>query len=238
MIVLALQLNGKVIREYRFQEGKTVRIGRRSDNEVVIDNLAVSGRHAQIEMKGEAIVLEDNESTNGIYVNEDKVSSAQLQNGDVIKIGKHTLNFSIEEEQRQEAFHEGMDRTVVMDSDMFKEMIAKKASGGSSAKTGPPGETHGVLSVLAGGKGQIVLSKKLVKIGKDATSDIVVSGLLVSKTAATISKRSNGYYLSYVGGIAKPKINGKSVKKTVRLNETDIIQLGTVRMQLMYDKAS
>ena len=97
-------------------------------------------------------------------------------------------------------------------------------------------ENIGVLTFLAGGENDIELSKKLVKIGKDPSCDIVVSGLLVGKTSATISKRPKGYYLSYVAGMSKPKVNGEAVKESVVLNEFDIIEIGSVKMQLTFTK--
>ena len=67
--------------------------------------------------------------------------------------------------------------------------------------------TVGILAYLAGGNGKILLSGKITKIGRDRTSDVVVKGMLVGRTAATISRRPDGFYLSYVGGAFKPKVN-------------------------------
>ena len=92
-------------------------------------------------------------------------------------------------------------------------------------------ESLGTLSFLEGGKGEITLSKKFIKIGKNASSDILARGFLVRQTAATISKRGNGYYLSNAGGIIKPKVNGKKVVDSILLNELDIIKIGSARMQ-------
>jgi len=130
-----------------------------------------------------------------------------------------------------------MDQTMVMDTDKYREMLAK-AKGKAVEETqvmkgGPAAPTIGVLSFLAGGEGEVVLAKKLIKIGKDSSSDIVVGGLTVAKTAATISRRPKGYYLSYVGGMAKPKVNGEVVKESVLLNEFDTIEIGSAKMQLV-----
>ncbi|MFP4390668.1 MAG: FHA domain-containing protein, partial [Desulfococcaceae bacterium] len=103
------------------------------------------------------------------------------------------------------------------------------ASGG-----GKEAEPLGVLSFLAGGEGEVELAKKLTKIGKNASSDIVVSGLTMGQTAATISKRPNGYYLSYVGGMAKPRVNGETVKDSVILKQFDTIELGSLKMQFIF----
>ena len=77
------------------------------------------------------------------------------------------------------------------------------------------------------------LSKKLVKIGKDGASDIVVGGFLTGATAVTISRRPNGYVLSYVEGMTKPKVNGTAVKDSVILKEFDKIEIGGVMMEFI-----
>jgi hypothetical protein len=92
----------------------------------------------------------------------------------------------------------------------------------------------GVLSFLAGGEGEVTLTKKLIKIGKDSSCDIVVGGLMMGATAATISRRPKGYYLSYVGGMTKPKVNGQVVKDSVILKEFDNIDIGSARMQFIH----
>ena len=73
--------------------------------------------------------------------------------------------------------------------------------------------------------------KSIIKIGKDPDSDIVVKGFMVGKTAATISKRPDGFYLSYVDGMSKPRVNSKKVKSEKILHDNDIIEIGTARLR-------
>ena len=56
----------------------------------------------------------------------------------------------------------------------------------------------------------------------------------MGKTAATISQRPNGYSLSYVEGMTKPKVNGQVVKESVMLNEFDNIEIGSLKMQFFF----
>jgi hypothetical protein len=91
----------------------------------------------------------------------------------------------------------------------------------------------GILAYLDGGHGEIELNKKLVRIGTSPVSDIVISGLMIGKTSFIISKRKDGYYLSYVGGFSKPKVNGDVIKETIRLKEFDIIDIGAVKFQFI-----
>jgi hypothetical protein len=123
-----------------------------------------------------------------------------------------------------------MDETMVMDTTKYRDMMAKSTP--EMAAPDPPQEgPRGVLTYLSGGDAEINLEKKLIKIGKDSASDIVVSGLGIGQTAATISRRPNGYYLSYVSGISKLKVNGEVVKESVQLKEFDVIELGSIKMQ-------
>ena len=59
----------------------------------------------------------------------------------------------------------------------------------------------------------------------------MVKGFLVGETAATISRRPDGYYLSYAGGFCKPRVNDQTVKKSVMLQDLDIIAIGSVKLQ-------
>ena len=97
-------------------------------------------------------------------------------------------------------------------------------------------EIAGVLTYLAGGNGNIKLKGKITKLGKHPTSDIVVKGLFVGRTSVTISRRPDGFYLSYVSGLSKPKINEKRVKQSAILNDFDIIDIGSTKMQFFMQK--
>lgn len=79
------------IREYPITEGLALNIGRKHSNDIVIDNPAVSGNHARIEQVASTFVLRDLDSTNGTFVNEERVSMQILKHNDVIFIGNHKL---------------------------------------------------------------------------------------------------------------------------------------------------
>jgi len=92
---LVLSLDGVVLREVNLAKERTT-IGRRSHNDVVIDNLAVSGEHAVIFASGEDVYLEDLGSTNGTTVNGQPIKKHLLQSGDVVDIGKYRLKYLLE----------------------------------------------------------------------------------------------------------------------------------------------
>ena len=94
MPVLTLKFKNEVIKDYRLEKGQSMTIGRRSDNNMVIENLAVSGNHAKIDSVGDGFVLTDLQSKNGSFVNDDLIASHWLKPGDLITIGKHTIVFN------------------------------------------------------------------------------------------------------------------------------------------------
>ncbi|MDM8525072.1 FHA domain-containing protein [Desulfococcaceae bacterium HSG8] len=232
-LTLKFKKDSAKIREYKIEKGQAVSIGRLDSNDIVIENLAVSGHHAKIDWAGNGFLLTDLKSKNGTFVNDQLAISHWLKKGDMITIGKHVLIFEYDKGEAQpEKGDEKMGETMVMDTGKYRSMLAKNVS--SVASQSGEGEQLGVLSFLAGGDGEVELSKKLTKLGKNASSDVVLKGFFVGQTAATISKRPDAYYLSYVGGFSKPKINGKVVKDSVGLKQFDVIEIGSFKMQFIH----
>jgi FHA domain len=89
---MIVSIDDVVIKEVQLTKDRTT-LGRRPYNDIVIDNLAVSGEHAAILMSGADVVLEDLNSTNGSYVNGKAIKKQALQNGDSIEIGKYKIKF-------------------------------------------------------------------------------------------------------------------------------------------------
>jgi pSer/pThr/pTyr-binding forkhead associated (FHA) protein len=231
MPTLTLKFKENTIEKYQLEKGKSLTIGRRDDNNIIIENLAVSGHHAKIDSVGDGFVLTDLQSKNGSFVNEQLVTSHWLKNADIISIGKHILVFDLVEGETQAEDPAGdMDKTMVMDTSSYRNMLSKSTPDDAPSQETAQKKQVGVLSYLAGGEGEYEITKKLIKIGKDTASDIIVSGFTVGKTAATISKRPNGYYLSYVGG-SKLKVNGEVVKDSKELKEFDVIEVGNSKLQ-------
>lgn len=232
MARLILTFNKQVIKEIPALK-ESVTIGRNDDNTVVIDNLAVSGYHARIDKAGSDYVLTDLQSTNGTFVNQEKVVSHKLQHGDKVIIGKHVLHFAASAKGAAEAPEESqqmdMDKTMMLDTAKQRELLSKQKTASAEAKAP---EKMGVISFIDGsGLGDIELSKKLTKIGKADGSEVRLSGMLMGATAATISRRPSGYNISFAGGMAKLKVNGEVVKESVALKDFDTIELGSYKFQ-------
>jgi len=227
---ITLKFKDNVLSRHFIGRGQSLTIGRRKDNDIAIENLAVSGHHAKIDSVGESFVLVDLQSKNGSFVNEQLVSSHWLKDGDLVSIGKHLLVFSTADGASPAAAPAEIDKTMVMDTSNYRSMVQKSAAALPKPLLRQE-DASGYLAYLSGGHGKLDLSNKLIKIGKDPTSEIVVKGLFVGGTAATISRRPDGYYLSCAGGFSKPRVNDQTVKKSVMLQDLDVIAIGSVKLQ-------
>ncbi|NML85810.1 FHA domain-containing protein [Polaromonas sp.] len=92
---MIVSLDGVVIKEVQLTKDRTS-LGRRPYNDIVIDNLAVSGEHAVLQMSGNEVYIEDLNSTNGTYVNGKTVKKQLLQNADFVEIGKYKIQYASE----------------------------------------------------------------------------------------------------------------------------------------------
>jgi len=250
-----LEFNDKSLGAHQFKKGASVNIGRFEDNDVVIDDQAVSAHHARIDSVGERLVLIDLKSKNGTFVNEQLISTHWLQHGDVVTIGGHALVLNYpEEEAGLAADPKKFSETLEMNSAQHRRMLSRSNPNRSinmlkfwdknqnrgrvrdlEQKAAEPGKNeakaNGVLLYLAGGSGQVALNPRITTIGKDPSSDIVVKGMLLDPTTATIRNEAGGYYLNYISGIAKPKVNEQVVREPVLLQDQDIIEVGSVKLQ-------
>jgi pSer/pThr/pTyr-binding forkhead associated (FHA) protein len=232
MAKLILTFNKQVIKEYPFTKD-SITMGRQEENTIVIDNLAVSGYHAKIDKIGGEYILTDLQSTNGTFVNEQKIVSHKLSHGDNIVIGKHVILFVTTEKEKPDGGGKDkklpLDKTMLLDTAKQRELLAKQKVVSSTAKL--PVKIGVVSFIDDSDLGEIELTKKLTKIGKAETSEIKLSGLLMGATAATISRRPSGYAVSFAGGMTRLKVNGKVIKDSVPLNDFDTIELGSYKFQ-------
>src|SRR5262245_16762804 len=93
---LVVSLDGVVIKEVQITKDKTT-LGRRPYNDIVIDNLAVSGEHAVLQMVGADVFIEDLNSTNGTYINGKAIKKQLLTHNDTVEIGKYKIKFLVDD---------------------------------------------------------------------------------------------------------------------------------------------
>ena len=229
MARVILVFNKKVIKEYPFDKDNMT-IGRNEGNDIVIDNLAVSGLHARIDKTEDTYILTDLQSTNGTFVNDKRITSHRLQHKDKIIVGKHLLFFALSKEEQGEVKEAELDKTMILDTARQKDLLAKQAEK-KGMEVPIKKEKIGVISFIDGSsQGEIQLTKKLTKIGKAETSEIRLGGLLMPPTAATISRRPNGYAITTTGG-KTVKVNNQAIQESHFLKDFDTIEIGSYKFQ-------
>jgi pSer/pThr/pTyr-binding forkhead associated (FHA) protein len=230
MARIILVFNKKVVREYPFTKD-SLTVGRNESNDIAIDNFAVSGLHARIDKSGDTYILTDLQSTNGTFVNDKKITSHKLQHKDKITVGKHLLFFAMSHEEQAKAKEAELDRTMILDTVQHKELLEKQARE-KGVEVPTQKEMVGILSIIDGSaQSEIKLTKKLTKIGKADTSEVRLGGLFMPPTAATISRRPNGYAITATGGRIKVKVNNETILESHLLHDFDTIEIGSYKFQ-------
>jgi pSer/pThr/pTyr-binding forkhead associated (FHA) protein len=215
---LVVSLDGVVIKEVQLTKDKTT-LGRRPYNDIVIDNLAVSGEHAVLQMVGQDVFIEDLNSTNGTYINGKAVKKQLLQHNDTVEIGKYKIKY-----------------LSVESSDYEKTMIIKPGAAATAPNfqhtapmsnsnfatlTGTSSASIKVLNGAAVGR-EVALTKVVTTVGKPGVQ------------VASITKRPGGYVFAHVEGGSRPTVNGSEVSSDpVHLKNGDVIELAGTQMQFV-----
>jgi pSer/pThr/pTyr-binding forkhead associated (FHA) protein len=230
---LILSLNNSVLGEFPLDKERII-LGRKAENDIQVDNLAVSGQHAAIITILNDSFLEDLDSTNGTYVNGKLVKKHALKNGDVVTIGKHELKYVNDEASDED---DEFEKTMIIRPGMAGHAAAAAKAqeyapqaAAPAAQARPPGATApaadanlplGKIQVLSGpGAGkELELKKALITLGRP--------GMQV----AVITRRPQGYYITHVEG-THPVVNGDSIGGQARqLRDHDVIELAGVKME-------
>ena len=228
MAKIFLKFNEQVLKEIPL-EGQQLTIGRKPENDLVIDNPAVSGHHARIVKDEGGFFIEDLGSTNGTFLNDAKVQKQKLKNTDRVSVGKHSLIFQDEvapppPPPPPPPKDEGADKTMILDTAKQKELM--KALGTvKTASVSAKEEKIGWLTVATGDtdKKEYELTGRLTVIGKEDTATIKLTGWLAPKNAALLSRRGAAYFVSTPEGAKKITVNGEAVQGQRELQDGDII---------------
>jgi pSer/pThr/pTyr-binding forkhead associated (FHA) protein len=239
MARLLLKFDSAVLKEIPLGN-KPVTIGRAPDNEMAIDNLAVSNYHARIYGEAGRLVVEDLNSLNGTFVNDMRVERATLRDGDLVQVGKHQIQVDVSHDAAlpvdawRKAPAPKVDETMVLDTQERRELLRQAVVAGERSQISPERVRVPTLSVLAGrtNQSEYVLSGKLTVIGRSEMATVRLSGWFAPRVAAQIHKREDGYYLGV--GDRIPKINGLSLTTATLLHDGDTIEIGRLRLHFAY----
>ena len=209
MSKLVVWLDGVVIKEVLLTKDRTT-LGRRPYNDIVIDNLAVSGEHAALQISGPDVTIEDLNSTNGTYINGKAIKRQVLVHNDTIEIGKYKIKYLGDEPAAP-----NFDKTVVLRPGAdAPPVVGVRAPAGLDA----PARIQ-VLTGAAAGR-EMPLTKTVTTIGRPGHQ------------VASISRRADGFALAHVEGGERPLVNGLPLLGDAQpLRDGDLIELAGTQMR-------
>ena len=237
MARLVLHLDGQTLAEYNMSKERYT-IGRLPDNDIRIDNAAVSGHHALVINILNDSFLEDLNSTNGTYVNGKIIKKHALQHGDVITVGHHALRFvDSETEDSQDEF----EKTMVINPREAASLVAGAAQ--KAAAVPATGDGHAAGPSAAAGpvfaNGTLPRAKLQVLSGQFAGRELDLVKTLTTLgrpgvQVAAITRRADGFYIVHVESGKEgdyPLVNGSPIgPQAKRLHDNDVVQLAGVKM--------
>lgn len=204
---IIVMMDGIVIKEVELTKERTA-LGRRPYNDVVIENLAVSGEHAAFHLDAHGVTVEDLNSTNGTFVNGRAVKKQILRHGDMLEVGKYKIRFES---------LAGVDFEKTTAVNIRKDVPV--------APTEPVPDLAGVIKVLSGpavGR-EMPLTKVVTTVGKPGVS------------IAAITRRQHYFSVHYVEGPEMPTLNGAVLgAEPVILKHGDHMVLAGTNMQFLH----
>lgn len=227
MLQILLKFNKGILKVFQSDKAE-ITIGRNGKNDLQIDNLAVSNFHARIVRDQDTYRIEDLNSTNGTYINEERITKCELQDGDIATIGKHSLTFLLEgAESGWELSETEMEQTMMLETEKQRELKKK-------AEPVFP-ESPARLRVQEGESRQdeYTLSARLTEIGKGANCQVRLEGLFAPRNLAYIIRDHMGYTLIPGDNAEKLRLNGAKIDKGRMLKNNDEIDAGKVKFRFL-----
>lgn len=239
MIELIVAREGREVNRYFLPQGITT-LGRADDNEIILDDVCVSRRHAQIRVEGVKVLIEDLGSGNGTFCGETRIARKELAHGDEIIIEPFAL--TLRKDSTGDAATNNSKRTPaktvpprempdIGPPDSLMEPTDSRASEGTSGgKASPLRGPH--LETVRGTGGRYPLERGEVRIGRAEDQDIVLKDPSASRGHAIISVRNSRYLLRDNSSANGTFVNGKQVFEH-SLRPGDVILIGNTELQFV-----
>jgi hypothetical protein len=252
---LILSMDGVVIKEYPLNKERMT-IGRKAHNDIVIDNLAVSGEHAAIVTILHDSFLEDLDSTNGLEVNGVSTKKHFLQNNDLIEIGKYKLKYINDQVSQTSAAD--FEKTMVLRAPIRPEAPAGEAPLSQTQvnpsmateveKTGRFGvqpETPPVAPPVQSAQPAVAqpavpLAVVQILTGPNAGKELELVKNLTTLgkpgvQVAVLTRRPHGFFITHVEGATHPSVNGQALgDQPHQLQDHDMIELAGIKMEFYF----
>jgi pSer/pThr/pTyr-binding forkhead associated (FHA) protein len=203
-----LSLNKKPIKRFTIKEGWNLTIGRGADADVIVDNTAISRKHASLELKDGQYILSDLGSLNGTFVNGKKINGAEpINQDDTIKLGKFRLAVADESAQVEVSSYgahpDTEDKTIIVNTKQLSAESAKLSLQGKSS----------------------------VKVGKARSCDIILRGMFVAAAQFYIVEQNSTHKIVPQRSWVKTCVNGKKIRSERLLTNGDIIKVGSTKIR-------
>ncbi|MBN2184870.1 MAG: FHA domain-containing protein [Candidatus Krumholzibacteriota bacterium] len=213
---LIVRLKNRPLKTYTFT-GKQLTIGRLPDNDIVIDNLSVSRKHAVIHAWKSGYHIKDLDSKNHTYLNGQKVDSGELNTGDMITIGKYQIHFQIP--ASDEIQNDNLDQTMIIPG--FHSSGQSNGTEISQAREESPPKLF-----RRSDQEEFTLDSDRTVIGKGSDSNIRLSGIFSPRVTAEIKKCESDFIIRKTSGRKDISINGERMTEKI-LEEEDLILIGS-----------
>ena len=238
MAKLIIKTNGSLVGEFPLDK-ECITMGRKPDNDIKIEHLAVSGHHAQVITILNDSFVEDLNSTNGTFVNSKLVKKHALRDGDQITLGNYQIQYL--NELAAGGPENNFERTLIMspnsappawqstDDPMAQETLATdipEASIADSSRESSESISHKAkLQILNGSNAgkEVELTKAMTTLGRPSIS------------VAAITRRAQGYYIIQVEAANEqriPRVNGLPISPQAQpLKDHDIVEVAGIKME-------
>ncbi|HZW26222.1 MAG TPA: FHA domain-containing protein [Gallionella sp.] len=257
---LILSMDGAVIKEYPLTKERMT-IGRKAHNDIVIDNLAISGEHAAIVTILNDSFLEDLDSTNGLEVNGVATKKHFLQNNDLVEIGKYKLKYINDQVSQTSAAD--FEKTMVLRAPVRPEGPAGEPKLSQTQvnpsmvaeieKTGrfgvqPPAAPATQLAAASAAQPAATTPQAaahqaaVVQIltGPNAGKELELVKNLTTLgkpgvQVAVLTRRPHGFFITHVEGASHPSVNGQTLgDQPHQLQDHDVIELAGIKMEFYF----
>lgn len=226
MLEIVARMKNEVVGRW-VVNGPRVGIGRTPDNQIQLNNMALSRRHAELTQADGCWTLRDLGSRNGVFVNGKRREQHGINDGDVIVIGKFRLDVKLDDPTP-------LERPGIDDFEGFvrqgKTLSLPYATQQVSEEAAPLPQALGYLRVRSGPQlGQVSLHRDVTYVGSAPACEFRIHGLRVPRRLAMIVRGHTGFTLLALGSRERDVLcNGKPAGLRRRLEDGDRIELGSV----------
>ncbi len=230
MAKLVVKHHGAVLKEVTLDKAKLT-IGRKPENDLVLDDESASGHHARIVQIQAVFFIEDAGSSNGTFANGKKTDRKQLINGDQITIGQHALVYQEDTSQAVSPPSKPIfdsDKTILMTPALQRELLKAQGKPADALRSGKTV----VLQVISGSTDQkeYQLAGPVALIGSQDSAMVKLTGWFAPKRAALLNRQGGGYAVAPSEEGKKILVNGAAIQGSMTLKEGDLIEVAGVTL--------